>query len=575
MNSNKSHLVYLILIIGAIASLIYIPLIGNSPLFDWDEINFAECAREMIITGDYSTVQINYQPFWEKPPMFIWFQALSMKIFGINEFGARFPNALNGVLTLISLFLIGTKLQNKKFGITWALLYAGTILPTLYFKSGVIDPWFNFFIFLGISFFVLSFNEIKYSKLRYIVLSALAIGLAVLTKGPAAILISGITIFLFIILSKNLQVYLKGYFYIFIALVVLTSISWFGWIYFTGKSFIIEQFIEYQIRLFKTEDSGHSGPIFYHLLVLLLGCFPASILFIMFYKKPEYLDDKIKIYRTAMLILFWVVLVIFSLVKTKIVHYSSLCYYPLTFIVALGITNVDFQERFKTFARISIVLIGVLISLALTAFAFLPIFKQQLLDGNLIQDDFAKLNLEVNLINHGYEWIVPFLFIASITIIFIALKSNNYNKLVIGFVMQIAFIISAINIFVPKAELISQRTAICFYKEMAKHDFYVETNNFKSYAYIFYADRKPHHHESPLFKDFLEYFYSKQDKDAFKLNYYATAHSYWMKIGKIDKPAFIVNKTTNDKQMEEFPEMKKCYSMNGFSFYVRMPTHDK
>jgi 4-amino-4-deoxy-L-arabinose transferase-like glycosyltransferase len=59
-----------------------------------DEINFAESAREMIVTGDYSKVQINFNPFWEKPPLFIWMQVLSMKIFGINEFAARFPNAV-------------------------------------------------------------------------------------------------------------------------------------------------------------------------------------------------------------------------------------------------------------------------------------------------------------------------------------------------------------------------------------------------------------------------------------------------------------------------------------------------
>jgi len=41
------------------SSLLFIPLIGNCPLFDWDEINFAECAREMVVTGNYSSDQLN------------------------------------------------------------------------------------------------------------------------------------------------------------------------------------------------------------------------------------------------------------------------------------------------------------------------------------------------------------------------------------------------------------------------------------------------------------------------------------------------------------------------------------
>ena len=92
----------LIIIFGLI---LFLPT-GNVHLFDWDEINFAEAAREMLVTGDYFTVTIDFQPFWEKPPFFIWLQAFSMQIFGINEFAARLPNALCGVLTLIILFNI-------------------------------------------------------------------------------------------------------------------------------------------------------------------------------------------------------------------------------------------------------------------------------------------------------------------------------------------------------------------------------------------------------------------------------------------------------------------------------------
>ena len=84
----KFKTVYIDLIILLAGATLFFPFLGGVHLFDWDEINFAEAAREMIETGDYLTVKINYQPFWEKPPLFIWMQVLSMKLFGINEFGA-------------------------------------------------------------------------------------------------------------------------------------------------------------------------------------------------------------------------------------------------------------------------------------------------------------------------------------------------------------------------------------------------------------------------------------------------------------------------------------------------------
>src|SRR3954468_6465930 len=101
-----TYLRYCIIIAASV--LLFVPFLGKVHLFDWDEINFAECAREMIVSGNYVTPTINFQPFWEKPPLFIWMQVLSMKAFGINEFSARLPNAICGITTLLILYSIGT-----------------------------------------------------------------------------------------------------------------------------------------------------------------------------------------------------------------------------------------------------------------------------------------------------------------------------------------------------------------------------------------------------------------------------------------------------------------------------------
>ncbi|MBK6904797.1 MAG: glycosyltransferase family 39 protein [Saprospirales bacterium] len=140
-----------------LGALFFLPFLGGVHLFDWDEINFAECAREMILTGNYGQVQIDFKPFWEKPPLFIWMQALSMQLWGVGEYAARFPNAVCGMLTLALLYRMGNHLHGKPFGWIWGMAYFGSLLPHLYFKSGIIDPWFNLFIFLGLYVFILVF----------------------------------------------------------------------------------------------------------------------------------------------------------------------------------------------------------------------------------------------------------------------------------------------------------------------------------------------------------------------------------------------------------------------------------
>src|ERR1041385_1407902 len=105
-----------VLLIAAVGAFFFLPFLGAVHLFDWDEINFAESAREMLVTKNFSRVQIDYQPFWEKPPLFFWLQAASMSVFSVNEFAARFPNSIIGIITLVTFFLIGKKIYDEKFG---------------------------------------------------------------------------------------------------------------------------------------------------------------------------------------------------------------------------------------------------------------------------------------------------------------------------------------------------------------------------------------------------------------------------------------------------------------------------
>ena len=103
-----------------------------------------------------------------------------MKIFGVNEFAARFPNAVCGILTLLVLYRLGKKIFDESFGMLWVLVYAGSVLPHFYFKSGIIDPWFNFFIFLAIYQFFL-YTDLAGNRSRaHILLAGLFTGLAVM-----------------------------------------------------------------------------------------------------------------------------------------------------------------------------------------------------------------------------------------------------------------------------------------------------------------------------------------------------------------------------------------------------------
>lgn len=532
-------------LIALIASLLFVPFLGQVHLFDWDEINFAECAREMLVTGDYFSVKINYLPFWEKPPVFIWMQVLSMKLFGVNEFAARFPNAICGIISLIVLFNIGKKIYDERFGILWAFIYASSFLPHFYFKSGIIDPWFNLFIFLGIHYFILFTNDQGIKKNLFF--SAFFIGIAILTKGPVALLIIGLCAVVFLVVNR-FKLFISIQNSVLFAFTVLAVGSiWFLLLFLTGNSSIIAEFFQYQVRLFNTQDAGHGGPFIYHWVVLLAGCFPLSVFALGGFKTSGYNTPFQKYFKSWMLILFWVVLVLFSIVKTKIVHYSSLCYFPLSFIATYYTYKLLSGEvKWSAWKSVLLFLIATVIGLALSVLPIVDKYKDKIIASGMIKDDFAEENLKANVQWSGVEWVFGLLLIAGTITGIVCMRKKKYSKaIVVIFTSSLITINLASFVIVPKIEPYSQGAAIEFYESLQGKDCYVETLGFKSYAHLFYS-RKPLH--SNLQNTNID----------------------WLLNGEIDKDAYFVCKITSlEEVMTQHPQLKELYRKNGFVFFVR------
>ena len=542
---NKQNTVLIQSLVAVIFAAILIPYIGVVHLFDWDEINFAESAREMLVTGNYLDVQINYETFLEKPPLFFWIQALSMKVFGVNEFAARFPNAIIGVITLLILFRIGNKLYDKRTGVIWALIYSSSFFPFFYFKSGIIDPLFNLFIFLGIYQFFL-FASDQYSKnLLHVFLSALFIGLATLTKGPVAMLIFLLTAFIYMVINRRYKQFFNwrvpG---IYLLTYVFVGGFWFILQFLNGNYTVMVDFIQYMIRLFEEKGAGHGGFIGYHFIVLLIGVFPASIFAIRSmgankeHKKPQ------RDFKQWMVILFWVVLILFSIVSTKIVHYSSLCYFPLTFFAVLSVNwMLEGKMQLSIWMKLVLSFLAFIWGIIVAGLPFIEKYKQVIFDSGLIHDEFAVGNLHAQV-----DWPLIISFIGVFYILLMTYFLWFYIKIqtrLLGiFVSSLIFIELVIILVVPRVEQYTQNAAIEFYKDRIGEDCYINTYDFKSYAHYFYSKMPDHPNEK------------SNDKG-------------WLLSGKADKTVYIVCKNFDQKEFEEkYPYFEHIETKNGFAFYV-------
>jgi len=525
--------------------LLFMPFLGSVHLFDWDEINFAEAAREMILTGDYLRVHIDYQPFWEKPPLFLWMQALSMQIFGINEFAARFPNALCGALTLPLLFLLGRLLQGRTIGLLWSIMYAGSFLPHFYFKSGIIDPWFNLLIILGV--LIPALPAIKQRFMLSALMSGTCIGLAILTKGPVALIISSGTFFILagidIAKTKHVSEFLSRM--IWIALMscysMLMASLWFGLEIAQHGTWFMEEFIRYQIRLFSTGDAGHSGPFYYHAIILLIGCFPASAFALkkLFDRNPVSLDIRL------MMIVFWLTLILFSIVKTKIIHYSSLCYLPLTYMSAFGLRELLTTQKIGRVLNIGL-LCGLLCwTIALLAIPLIGLNLQSILP--LIKDEFARMNLTAPVYWSGYELGIGIIyFMIGIAGWFFLQKQTMMKKgIVLLACSTMIALLTFLPIIAPKIEGYTQASPIAFYQGMQGKDVLLYPSGFKSYAHLFYSRKLPP-------KEFPEYTKLTDEE---------------LMNGASKKPVFFVAKIKRAQELLHDPRVKPIAELHGFTLF--------
>lgn len=529
--------------IALLGIVLFVPFLGQVHLFDWDEINFAEAAREMLVSKNYMRVQIDFQPFWEKPPLFIWMQALSMAIFGINEFAARLPNAVFGIITLCTLFYIGKRVVNERMAWLWVLFYAGTWLSFFYFKTAIIDPVFNFFIL--ISFFQVFLIRFGNRKILPAILAGFFLGLAVLTKGPVAILIAELALIVYLIWNKGF--WGLGFKHVLILSLVcaLTSFSWFGVDIFHNGWWFTKTFIAYQIRLFSTGDAGHGQPFYYHPIVLLIGCFPASLFLFQSRKQNLQLNLKAKDFKRWMWILFWVVLILFSIVKTKIVHYSSLCYFPITFIAALEISKMDLvKPQWKNIFRGLFLGLGIVWSLLLILLPIIGKNKTMLIP--YIKDEFAIANLQAE-VTWSY-WLCSIGIAYLLVVILVFVKSRYFfeRSMVLFLILNMLFIPITMLAFTPKIEAYSQAAAIDFYKSFSGKDCYIIPMGFKSYAHLFYARKKDNNSKA-------------YEQNGIK----------WLLEGDVDKPIYFICKINYAKNLDKKMNLIRMGAKNGFVFYKR------
>ncbi|NDB55280.1 hypothetical protein EB169_05560, partial [archaeon] len=220
------------------------------------------------------------------------------------------------------------------------------------------------------------------------------------------------------------------------------------------------------------------------------GVFPASFFALPTISKIKKVENNSFIFINF--ILLFSVLTVFGVVKTKILHYSSLAYLPLTFLAAVYVNDIMFKLKSISKAnKIAVLVYGVIISLALIVF---PIFMYNINNYlDLIKDNFTRSILQSQVYWSGLE-IIPGIFLLLGLIFWFFLINREYELK--GFYILFTSVATSVFMFMyflaPQIEQYTQASPIEFYQKYSSEKVIIAPLGFKSYAHYFYGNVTPY-----------------------------------------------------------------------------------
>ena len=329
--------------------------LGSFTLFDVDEAVFAEATKEMVQSGDWITPTYDGENRYDKPIFFYWMMAASYKIFGINEFAARFPSALLGILLCVAVYFFVKYLHDEKKALYAVVSLAATIFFVAYSHAAVTDMALTFFITLSLFSFYLSLRKEKFIYGFY-VFSAFAF----LTKGLIGIILPLAIASIYLLITGGLKSVNKLFNLKAILLFFAVSAPWYvAETVVNGREFIQQFFIKHHFARYTSVISGHKGPVYYYIPVLLAGLFP-WIAFLPAGVRNTFKENK----DMGLFAIIWfaVIFLFFSFSVTKLPDYVLPAVPAASIIIAAGMSFGN--TRWRKYTNICIAGISLLIGVA-------------------------------------------------------------------------------------------------------------------------------------------------------------------------------------------------------------------
>jgi hypothetical protein len=259
----------------ALAALLFLGRL-NAPLLEPQEARYAEIPRQMVIESRLLVPVLHGEPYLDKPPLLYWLVMGSYRTFGVHDWAARLVPGLAGLLTVLLTYFWGRRLAGERVGLAGALMLCLSARFVYLGRMLLMDSVLCLTVTAALAAAQVAL-EGSDRKQGWWLLSAMACGLGLLTKGPVALVLVLAPVLAYRVLDRRCpRIGLAGW-GAYLGVACGLAAPWYVAVMRAEPGFAAEFFGRHNVERFTT-GFDHREPPWYYLPGLLLGMLPWTLL---------------------------------------------------------------------------------------------------------------------------------------------------------------------------------------------------------------------------------------------------------------------------------------------------------
>ena len=261
------------LLLAGFCAFLFFYGLGQFGLIGADEPRYAQVAREMLERHDWTTPVLNGRPWLEKPPLYYWQAMIAYWLFGVSDWVARLPAAIDATLLVLAVYFFLRRFR-PGFEIDGALITASSAGNIGYARAASMDMALAAAFTIGM---LAWWAWRETGKKSYLAAFYGFMAAGTLAKGPVALFLAAVVIILYAGAVREFRMVVKTLWLPGILLFCAIALPWYFTVQMRNPGFFREFILEHNLGRFSKNLYHHTEPFWYYLPVTALALVPWTV----------------------------------------------------------------------------------------------------------------------------------------------------------------------------------------------------------------------------------------------------------------------------------------------------------